>query len=168
MILGFKDQFVPFVVEGSKTHTIREGERWRAGMRADCYARPRQKDMRLLFRAPVVKVEPIRIHSYEYYQRGPTPLGGNHCLFAKRGPHGEAMLVWINGELLQHDEAESLFRRDGFRDAVMMASYEALLFWGDRLPFAGQIIHWDYAERFSDVTHTCYHLSSSIARRHTA
>ena len=28
MNLGFKDQFVPYVEDGSKTHSIRAGERW--------------------------------------------------------------------------------------------------------------------------------------------
>jgi len=164
MILGFKDRFVPFVVDGSKRHTIRGGERWKAGMRADLFRNVRQKNMALLFRAPVIRVESIRLCSYETYQRGPTPLDGNHCRNASRGPHGEAMLVWINRQLLEHDEAEELFRRDGFRDKALMATYEALLFWQERLPFAGQIIHWDYDERFESVADTCYHLSRTLAK----
>lgn len=145
MILGFKDRFVPLVETGLKTHTIRGGNRWKAGMIADCFARPRQKGMRLLLRAPVVKVERIRIFEYEAVQRGlgPIPaLSGNHVKDACRGPHGECLLVEIEGALLEHDEAEALFRRDGFNDPTLMASYEALLFWKDNLPFAGQIIHW--------------------------
>lgn len=147
MILGFKDRFEPYIIDGSKTHTIRGGNRWRVGMRADLFVRPRQKDMRLLFRAPVVRVGQIRIESYEAYSRFGPPLGGNHVRNAHRGPSGEAFLVWIDGTRLTADEAEALFRRDGFRDTSMMASYEALLFWEERLPFRGQIIHWDFSER---------------------
>lgn len=145
MILGFKDRFVPLVESGLKTHTIRAGNRWKAGLIADCFARPRQKGMRLILRAPVVKVERIRIFEYGSVQsgKGPIPpLAGNHVRNACRGPHGEALLVEIDGTLLEHDEAEALFRRDGFTDPGLMASYEALLFWKNNLPFTGQIIHW--------------------------
>jgi len=143
MIAGFKDRFVPFVKEGSKTHTIRDGSRWRVGKRLDAFQNVRQKSMRLILRAPVVKVERIEIFEYE---RVPFDLGGNHVRGAHRGPNGEALLVRINGEWLAADEAEALFRRDGFRDPSMMASYEALMFWKQRLPFSGQIIHWDFRQ----------------------
>lgn len=148
MILGFKDQFCPFIEDGSKQHTIRGGRRWKAGMRADLYQRPRQRGMRLMFRALVIRVEEIRIEDYQAYQSGPTPLGGNHCSnYPLRGPNGEALLIWINRELLAADEAEAFLRRDGFRDPALMASYQALLFWDDKLPFTGQLIHWDYGNR---------------------
>jgi len=61
VILGFKDQFVPYVREGSKTHSVRSGGRWKVGMRADLFEKVRQKGMSLIFRAPVVKVEPVFI-----------------------------------------------------------------------------------------------------------
>lgn len=130
MILGFKDRFVPYVMDGSKRHTIRAGNRWRAGMRADLFARPRQKGMRLLFRAPVVKVEEILIRA----------IGAS-------GIH-----VVIDDLPLTQDETESLFERDGFRKSLVAgtSSEQALSFWRNRLPFAGQIIHWDYERRQVD------------------
>lgn len=130
MILGFKDQFVPYVLEGSKTHTIRAGDRWRAGMRADLFSRPRQKDMRLLFRAPVVRVETIEIRE--------TTIEGDR-----------ALEVLIDGVLLDRAETEALFWRDGFRKPEDVPAVDlAHAFWMDRLPFHGQIIHWDYARRY--------------------
>lgn len=138
MILGFQDRFVPFVEDGSKTHTIRAGERWKVGMRADLFARPRQKGMRLLFRAQVVKVERIEIH-------------------------GPEMGIWVDGNHLGWDEVEALAYRDGFRGATVLPSLDHLAnrlhrnypayaqmmeFWRDRLPFQGQIIHWNYEQRF--------------------
>ena len=43
MNLGFHDQVVPFIEDGSKTHTIRAGERWKVGMRADLYRELRRR-----------------------------------------------------------------------------------------------------------------------------
>lgn len=130
MILGFKDRFVPYVEEGSKTHTIRAGERWAAGMRADLFARPRQKGMRLLFRAPVTRVEVIEIRELDKYER-----------------------IWmaIEGVPLASWECENLAWRDGFRldvERPTRGCFELMMrFWDGRLPFKGQIIHWDYARR---------------------
>lgn len=133
MILGFKDRFVPFVEDGSKTHTIRAGERWRVGMRADLFARPRQKGMRLLFRAPVVRVQPIHI---------------------ERLPPFGPLRVTVEGVDLSPDELNSFFWRDGFRDEGFPApAGQAALFWSEQLrdgPFVGQLIHWDYSRRFTD------------------
>lgn len=123
MILGFKDRFVAFVLDGSKRHTIRAGGRWRAGMRADLFSRPRQKDMRLLFRAPVHRVETISIRTNQ--------VG--------------TLEVRIKDYELTWDERRTLFYRDGFRDGD--PSTAALEFWRDRLPFEGQIIHWDFDKR---------------------
>lgn len=154
MLLGFKDQFVPYVLDGSKTHTIRHGygpARWKPGMRADLYEKPRQKGMRLLFRAPVIAVDQIEIWSYEAVQcgRGPIPpLMGNHCLNAHRGPEGESLLVQINGELLTASETRHLFKRDGFREPGTCPQYQALMFWVPLLPFRGHMIHWNYEARF--------------------
>lgn len=168
MILGFKDQFVPMVLDGSKTHTIRAGFRWKAGMRADLYTgayRPGAR--RLLFRAVVTKVEPIAIASYEAVQdgRGPwNPLAGDHCLGAQRGPCGECLLVKVNGKLLSADESVLLCWLDGFRDCGAWSDYQALTFWGDDLPLAGQLIHWDYERRFEKVEDTCYRVSEWTAQ----
>lgn len=171
MILGFKDQFVPFVEDGSKTHTIRAGERWKAGMRADLFARPRQRDMRLLFRAPVVRVEEIEI------------------IIRENAPR-----LTIAGERLNLDEADAFFWRDGFRGpepsprlhGALWRDYphlsQAMAFWVDRnkllrKPFHGQIIHWDYEQRFMDVpkkrkqryceSMMCSQYGEPVGRRHS-
>lgn len=143
MNLGFKDRFVPMVEDGSKTHSVRAGDRWRVGMRADCYARPRQKDMRLLLRAPVVRVETIAIG----YDR-------NRSLLA----------IEVEGIRLTDDEANSFAWKDGFRlwewhSNKYPSLREMYDFWRreHRKPgmyfsgFHGQIIHWDYAARFTDL-----------------
>lgn len=139
MILGFKDQFVPYILDGTKTHTIRAGQRWRADMRADLFAKVRQKGMRLLFRAPVVRVE-------------------NICIFddPREGPG-----IVINGEQLHRAECDLLAYRDGFRVGCddttaygTVGAFDQMIeFWrrthklADH-PFRGQIVHWDYAQRY--------------------
>jgi hypothetical protein len=98
-------------------------------MRADLYARPRQKDMRLIFRAPVVKVDLIRI-----FVRMVDPSV----------PH--KLMIWINGEALGLDEKELLARADGFPNGLAEMHY----FWLEEHgpgAFYGQIIHWDYERR---------------------
>lgn len=124
MILGFQSRFEPFVVDGSKRHTIRAGSRWRVGMRADCFARPRQKGMRLLFRAPVTRVENIEMR--------------------------EGHIVIIDGRQLDADEMEAFAWADGFRppDPNKNWAFRLMMYhWYDRLPFLGQVIHWDYDRR---------------------
>lgn len=163
MLLGFKDQFVPFVEDGSKRHTIRAGERWKVGLRADLYARPRQKDMRLIFRAMVIRVEPITIehralrHTYQE----------TWC---------NTFITIADVELAPcSDEADLFAWRDGFRPwkddprLSTMAFVSMVEFWekqhgfGRRVHrFEGQVIHWDYEGRFDvpaasavvDVKHT--------------
>lgn len=172
MILAFRDQFVPYVLDGSKTHSIRAGKRWREGMRVDLYEKSRQRKkfelklsggskgcichgdglfgmkctakehsvyeqvqvagMRLLFRAPLRRVEGIKI-SIEKYHR----------------PDGA---IWrpqvvISETILTLDETELFFWRDGFRGTHMSACQQAMAHWRGKFPFSGQLIHWDYEAR---------------------
>lgn len=45
MILGFKEQFIPKVIDGTKIHTLREGERWRQDMSIQFYGNVRTPEM---------------------------------------------------------------------------------------------------------------------------
>ena len=132
MILGFKDRFVPFVEDGSKRHTVRDGKRWRSGMRADLFAKVRQKGMRLIFRAPVVRVQDITI-SHD----------------------GIALAVTVCNEPLDAGEMDLFFHRDGFRDPMSTSRSQAAAFWAKKLEggrvFDGQIIHWDFERRTHDA-----------------
>lgn len=122
MLLGFKRQFEPFVQDGSKRHTIRAlGKRraFRVGDICDCYVDPRRKTMRLIGRWPCVKVEDI------------------HIWVNRR--------VFIDGVRLSHDECDELAWRDGFRLPPKNSAFvQMMMFWEGRLPFHGQLIHWDY------------------------
>lgn len=158
MNLGFKDQFVPMVEDGSKRHSIRAGFRWKEGMRADLYARPRQKGMRLLFRAMVVKVEQIEI---EYTG---TLVAPNTRLGAMIGgwSASDFTTITIEGVRLVADELDSFAWRDGFRPhpseptLTTDAFRDMVEFWyrmhgfGRKIRhFHGQVIHWDYERRFT-------------------
>lgn len=146
MLLGFKKQFAEYVASGSKTHTIRAHRKIipKVGELCHCYTGlrqrgpiiqklasgevVRQKMARLLGRFPLVNVEQIKIESH--------PL------------QGIPLLVRINGELLSPDEANALFRRDGFRDEggeTFTHMHQAAEFWKGRLPFEGIVIHWSFS-----------------------
>ncbi len=117
MLLGFDARFVPFVEDGSKTHTIRAKRKNtpRAGETCHCYTGLRHKGARLLGRWPCVRVEEIVIAAHE---------------------------LRIDGQVLSRDERNALAWRDGFRGRDPWL--EMVEFWEGRLPFEGHIIHWLY------------------------
>ena len=144
MILGFKGQFVPFVLDGTKTHTIRAGQRWTDGMRADLFTGPYKPGRRRLpFRAPVVGVERIEIffsEKYRYYDNAGVLISA----------------ILIGGCELSADEMNAFAFRDGFRSGKFRANAdfahlrEMSAYWRrtDTEPFVGQIIHWDFEQRY--------------------
>lgn len=112
-LYNFQPRFVPKILSGEKTHTIR-------AIRANpdkpqntlhLYTGLRTKKAKLLMRVPCLKVENILI----------TP----------------GHMIRIDGEYLSDDEREALARRDGFESFA-----EMMEFWEGRLPFLGHIIHW--------------------------
>ena len=56
MLLGFKARFEPFVIEGSKTHTIRRVKKIppKIGEVCHCYGDVRQKTMHVLGRGQMI------------------------------------------------------------------------------------------------------------------
>ena len=125
-LYNFKKQFAPFILEGSKTHTIRamRAHPEKPGNMLHLYTGLRQKGATLLFRAPCVKVEEIEIEEIAEILQVPVHV------------------VRVDGESLDRGECEALARRDGFRDFT-----EMMKFWDGRLPFKGHIIHWNYSAR---------------------
>ncbi len=120
-LYNFKPQFVPFILDGSKSHTIR-GPRVRpdeVGNTMYLYTGLRTKRARLLLKAPCIRVERIRIV-------GPSLH--------------EGLQIFVDDELLTRDEAEALAHRDGFRDVRPLG--QMANFWHGRLPFTGAIYHW--------------------------
>jgi len=124
MLLGFKPQFEKPIRAKQKRHTIRGKRRGlrqiRVGDRLDCYVNSRQKSMRLLGRWPCTRIQDIRIKG-RFHRYGGF-IGG----------------VLIDGVQLMQDECEALAKSDGFQSWDEMTR-----FWRGRLPFHGDMIHWD-------------------------
>lgn len=119
-LYNFKPRFVPKILSGEKTHTIRavRSNPDKPGSTLHLYTGLRHKGARLLLRAPCVKVEEIEIDAC-----------GHEC---NCDP-----FVAIDGVELGGSEREALAVRDGFD------SFDEMLdFWAGRLPFKGHIIHW--------------------------
>lgn len=119
-LYGFQKRFVPFILSGEKTHTIRAHRAHpdKPGNTLHLYTGLRQKGARLLMRVPCVKVQEITIDAC-----------GHQC-----NCDG---FVEIDDVELGESEREALAKRDGFE------SFDAMLdFWAGRLPFHGHIIHW--------------------------
>jgi hypothetical protein len=121
-LYNFKEQFVPAILSGDKTHTIRATRAHpdKPGNTLHLYTGLRQKGARLLMRVTCTKVENIKIEKIA-------------------GPFSGATWyeVRIGESLLDNSEREQLARRDGFADFRAM-----MRFWEGRLPFEGHIIHW--------------------------
>lgn len=126
--LNFQPQFVPFVEDESKIHSIRAKRKrtWKVGDKIYLYTGLRRKGARLIRKATCVKVEEIQMEWNDYVVRRPQ------CYIPAR-----RLVISVDGEELSPDERESLARRDGFEDWTSFVTY-----WTPRIPFCGDIIHW--------------------------
>ncbi|MDO7877537.1 ASCH domain-containing protein [Hymenobacter sp. ASUV-10] len=120
MTLGFSPEFVPLIVNGTKIHTIRTGQRWSVGQ-AICFCTNEFQGELRSFRPDgvVTAVQAIRITA------GPGPS-----------------VCEVDGRPLPDAELAELARRDGFESPAQlrqffMDNYE--------LPFVGQLVHWTTA-----------------------
>lgn len=151
MLLGFKRQFEPFILEGSKTYTIRREKKIspKVGETCHCYGDVRQKTMHLLGRWPCIAIDSVTIK--------PIMVEGWQSLGLDK-PMIVTLAVSINGEELSADEAETLFYRDGFRNVPPAYTSTAMArdFWRhnfkDGEPFQGQMIHWDFSKSVKTST----------------
>lgn len=122
-LYNFQKRFVPFILSGEKTHTIR-GRRVnpdKPGNTLHLYTGLRQKGARLLMRVACSKVEDISIR----------------IVTTDKHLGIQSYEVAIDGIVLDESEAVALSRRDGFS-----SFQEMMKFWQGRLPFEGQIVHW--------------------------
>lgn len=123
-LYNFQRRFVPKILSGEKTHTIRaiRAHPDKAGNVLHLYTGLRTKKAKLLMREPCVKVEEISIL-----------LAPENFLDDDIG----CVFVKVDGVTLHRTECEALAVRDGFKDFD-----EMMEFWEGRLPFRGHIIHW--------------------------
>lgn len=126
-LYNFSKQFVPYVVDGSKTHTVRSPRRYPVMIGQTChlYTGLRTREAKLLLRAPCVRIEPFRLNV-------------------------AAGRVSIAGEQLSLDEANAFAYRDGFRRDGWHHAFKLMLqFWIEKhgaSAFRGTITHWDYSK----------------------
>ena len=117
MILGFKPDFVPLIISGTKVHTIRAGRRWVAGQ-------------------PIsfcINLGPDNLAKFK-------PDGVAQTVQAIRAAVIDGIcLVEIDGRRLPGPELVEFVRRDGFESADQLFHFLAGY---DGLPFVGQLIHW--------------------------
>jgi hypothetical protein len=118
-LYNFKKRFAPFVLDGTKRHTIRAKRKHpdKPGNIVHLYTGLRTRRAKLLGRSICIKVEEIRISA--------------------------AQQVFIDGVELNLDEKNALAFCDGFRSRGIEHAFEEMMgFWEGRLPFTGDIIHW--------------------------
>lgn len=149
-LYNFQPQFVPYILDGSKTHTIRaEREHCDApGKWMHLYTGLRHKGARLLFRAPCIRVDFIRIEADLRIRIGASIGFDDAPILYGAGQFEPGGFVELDVE-----EKLGLASRDGFRDYGHARSFEMMMeFWAGRLPFEGQIYHWDFAKRLTSTT----------------
>ncbi len=112
MILGFDEDFAPLIVAGTKVHTIRAGQRWRAGEVAQFV---------------VLAGQPGQ---HEFWPPQPVRL--------VQAVELTATGLRVDGRPLAPAELLALARADGFPTAEALLAYFA----GKPLPFYGQLVHW--------------------------
>jgi hypothetical protein len=132
-LYNFQERFVPAILAGDKTHTIRAERRHNdmPGSTMHLYAGLRHKGARLLMRRRCIKVEYIGI------ERDLTVWIGARMSLADQNDIG-GPAVPGGRIILDRSEMEALAKRDGFRSFSEMAE-----FWNGKLPFFGIILHWE-------------------------
>ena len=127
MLLNFEQRFEAPILAKIKRHTIRapRKRRPRVGETCHCYTGLRHPGARLIGRWRCVKVQYITIKLRHYAFMG---------VYAR---------IRIDGVLLRgEDEYERFAQSDGFNSLAEMFAY-----WKGKLPFYGDLIHWDPEQR---------------------
>jgi hypothetical protein len=145
-LYNFQPRFVPYILEGTKTHTIRAERRHMdmPGRTMHLYTGLRHKGARLLMRVRCVKIEFVKFET-----DGRVRIGARIDGYDPKDSGGAG----VPGGFLELDEDEkiALAWRDGFRfpetwrkrDRHGVSCFDLMLeFWRERLPWSGWIIHW--------------------------
>lgn len=144
---SFQERFVPFILDGSKTHTIRQRRRKgfaKQGNRLALYYGMRTKQCRLLLDTTCTEVHTLflgysnlciakyRVTDYEaeeFRLWGQLPLDSYELLQAEK-----ELFAWRDG-----------FRPEGTSYSEPWGSFDLMLRWWRQtheLPFVGDIIYW--------------------------
>lgn len=120
MILGSKEIFIPKYIDGTKKHSIREGERWNTGMTIHYYGKVRQPGM------------------YKFME-------DSKCKSTQRifmTFNGYAFEITVDNKYLYYPEKLLLANNDGFENPDQMCQFFFPKYTGNLLSFSGQIVHW--------------------------
>lgn len=142
MNIGFNQRFVVKLRRGHKTQTVRQGDRWRAGLRMDLWENFRgalngPHPQRLIFRVFVTGVRPVEIQ------------------------FGAVLKVKLDGLDLTASELELFAREDGFENSDQMRMFFSDYYPKNRGVLRGQVIYWNFAERFT----VCLMMKRPIRKR---
>ncbi len=137
MILGFKKQFVEPILNGTKIHTIRKGNRWKPGVKAQMATGVRTKNYHCFKEVEIVSVQDIH-----FWITGGVKFGNG---LAIRSDIINMHCAIDTNKLVTYDLCKELAANDGFHHFDHMIMVDEFLHWF--LPnresiFKGQIIHW--------------------------
>lgn len=125
MILAFKKQFVPKIIDRTKIHTIREDKknRWKIGMKVHMSTGVRTSNYNCFAESEVYKIDTIR---FKWFVISPFGI-----------ELGKGVNVYINDKDVTNrkDIIDRLVKNDGF------ASRKEFFEWFNT-DFSGKIIHW--------------------------
>lgn len=132
MVLAFKPQFVPRILEGSKIHTIRKDEkkRWKHGTDIHFATGVRTKNYNQFYKSRCKHIDEIEIVWNNPFR---TDFNSSSCI--RIGDNGDYFTVYINGKIQSYANVLSLAKNDGF-DSV-----EDFARWFNA-NYRGRIIHW--------------------------
>lgn len=132
MVIGFKKQFVPKILDGSKKHTIREDatNRWKVGRVMDMATGVRTKQYNKFTEQICLGIQKI-----EFIWHTENKGLANECRGVKVFIDGRN----INDEWFNEDEMliDVLARNDGFDNRVDFFTWFSE-------NFTGKILHWTY------------------------
>ena len=124
MVIGFKKQFVPKILDGTKEHTIREDatNRWKVGMTMHMATGVRTKGYNQFAKKTCIGIQNVEIR----WRNPPAD-----------SLEGRSVKVFIDGKnISSHDEIlDTLVKKDGFTDRKEFFTW----FSED---FTGKILHW--------------------------
>lgn len=125
MVIGFKKQFVPKILDGTKEHTIREDatNRWKVGMTMHMATGVRTKGYNQFAKKTCLGIQKVEIKWHN------PPANQSHL--------GRGVKVLIDGENISHNDEilDALVKKDGFNDRKEFFSW----FSED---YTGKILHW--------------------------
>lgn len=117
--------FLEKIHAGIKKHSIRNGDRWVAGMKIHMATGVRTSDYSCFDIRIVQSVQKIRIQFAEQYRKDIPP-----------------MYIWIDGDMIDIVTADKLAKNDGFDS---YADFQLWFYYATNKAaqvFKGQIIHW--------------------------